>query len=45
MTELYKAGIIEVTEAEDEDLFDVVVHFDGDIFLPQTIVDSLAEFF
>ncbi|MEH1841550.1 MAG: hypothetical protein V7L20_23075 [Nostoc sp.] len=36
MTELYKAGIIKVTEAEDEDenLFEVAVHFDGDIFFP-----------
>ncbi|MHC5760567.1 hypothetical protein [Nostoc sp.] len=39
MTELYKAGIIEVTEAEDEDedLFEVAVHFDGDIFLPNVV--------
>ena len=39
MTELYKAGIIEVIEAEDEDedLFDVAVHFDGDIFLPNVV--------
>lgn len=39
MTELYKAGIIEVTEAEDEDedLFEAAVHFDGDIFLPSIV--------
>lgn len=44
MTELYKAGIIEVTEAEDEDededLFEVAVHFDGDIFLPSVVFEG-----
>ncbi|WP_414567966.1 hypothetical protein [Nostoc sp. CCY 9925] len=37
--ELYKDGIIEVTEVEDEDedFFEVAVHFDGDIFLPSVI--------
>ncbi|MEH1945182.1 MAG: hypothetical protein V7L01_33885, partial [Nostoc sp.] len=42
MTELYKAGIIEVTEAEDEDedLFEVAVHFDGDIFLPNVVFEG-----
>jgi hypothetical protein len=40
MTELYKAGIIEVTEAEDEDLFEVAVHFDGDIFLPNIVFEG-----
>ncbi|MBD2613879.1 hypothetical protein H6G94_21810 [Nostoc punctiforme FACHB-252] len=44
MTELYKAGIIEVTEAEAEDedeyLFEVTVHFDGDIFLPSVVFEG-----
>ncbi|WP_193200768.1 hypothetical protein [Nostoc sp. MG11] len=42
MTELYKAGIIEVIEAEDEDedLFEVAVHFDGDIFLPNIVFEG-----
>jgi hypothetical protein len=42
MSELYKAGIIEVTEAEDEgkDLFEITLHFDGDIFLPSVVFEG-----
>ncbi|MGF2037441.1 MAG: hypothetical protein RMZ43_019325 [Nostoc sp. CmiVER01] len=42
MSELYKAGIIEVTEAEDEgkDLFEITLHFDGDIFLPNVVFEG-----
>jgi hypothetical protein len=43
MAELYKNGIIEVIKAEyedDENLFEVAVHFDGDIFSPNVVFEG-----